>query len=263
MKVLTGIAACTLMITLSACGPNARDLELKRLTKVVETLQGQMVSQDQRIEALTDKMIVMKQARIGFDSSAHTMQPELQVVRLTPERTDNAEETGDSVDDEEPIVLTLRGTPEEPPLAVVAVAPPPVHTRPAQVVQSPERRLFIRALEHHGAGELDKAGILLEKLLGQYPQSNHAPSAHYWLGECHYESSRPQVAIVHYERVFTDYPKHTKAAGALLKTGLSYKNMKRVDDARTTFSVLLSRYPQSAEAELARAHLGSIQGGGS
>ena len=251
------------MMTLSACGPNARDLELKRLTKVVETLQGQMVNQDQRIEALTDKMIIMKQARSGFESDANMMQPDLQVVRLTPESSENGLDQDEAVEDDEPIVLTLRGTPKEPPLAVVAVAPPPVHRQPLPAAQSPERRLFIQALEHHGAGELDKAGILLEKLLGQYPRSSHAPSAHYWLGECHYESSRPQVAIVHYERVFTDYPKHTKAAGALLKTGLSYKNMKRVDDARTTFSVLLSRYPQSAEAELARAHLGSIQGGGS
>ena len=105
--------------------------------------------------------------------------------------------------------------------------------------------------------------MLLEKLLGKYPGSTHAPSAHYWLGECHFESSRPKVAVAHYERVFTDYPNHTKAAGALLKTGLSYKKMKRVDDARTTFSVLLKRYPQSAEAELARVHLSSIQGGGS
>lgn len=250
-------------MTLSACGPHARDLEVKRLAKVVETLQGQMVNQDQRLETLTNKMIIMKQARSGFESDSNVMQPDLQVVRLMPNPEDDGGPTQNSVDEEEPIVLTLRGTPKDEPLAVVSVAPPPVHTANLPAVQSPERRLFIKALEHHGAGQLDKAGILLEKLLGQYPGSSHAPSAHYWLGECHYESSRPQVAIVHYERVFTDYPKHTKAAGALLKTGLSYKNMKRVDDARTTFSVLLSRYPQSAEAELARAHLGSIQGGGS
>ena len=263
MKVLTGIAVCTLMMTLSACGSNARDLELKRLTKVVETLQGQMVNQDQRIETLSNKMIVIKQGRSGFESDSNLMQPDLQVVRLTPRLGEDTGSVDDLVDEEEPIVLTLRGTPEDKPLTVVAVAPAPVHTVAIPTVQSAERRLFIKALEHHGAGELDKAGILLEKLLGEFPRSSHAPSAHYWLGECHYESSRPQVAVVHYERVFTDYPKHTKAAGALLKTGLSYKNMKRVDDARTTFSVLLSRYPQSAEAELARAHLGSIQGGGS
>jgi tol-pal system protein YbgF len=259
VKVLIGIAVCTLMMTLSACGSNARDLEVKRLKKVVETLQGQMVNQDQRIETLANKMIIMKHTRSDFESDSNVMQPELQVVRLTPNSNDDV----GPVDEDEPIVLTLRGTPQDEPLVVVSVAPPPAYTAPLPGVQSPERRLFIKALEHHGAGELDKAGILLEKLLGQYPSSSHAPSAHYWLGECHYESSRPQVAIIHYERVFTDYPKHTKAAGALLKTGLSYKNMKRVDDARTTFSVLLSRYPQSAEAELARVHLGSIQGGGS
>ena len=89
MKVLTGIAVCTLMMTLSACGPHARDLEVKRLAKVVKTLQGQMVNQDQRLETLTNKMIIMKQARSGFESDPNVMRPDLQVVRLTPNPDDD------------------------------------------------------------------------------------------------------------------------------------------------------------------------------
>lgn len=248
---------------LSACGSNARDLEVQRLAKVVETLQGQMVTQDQRIESLTNKMIILKQTRAPEHGFHDVSQPALKVVTLKPQ--EGFEEAGPQNDkDEEPIVLRLRGTPDNDTLPVVDVAPAPAVHKPVTTVSAtPERNLFVKALEHHGAGQLDRAGVLLEKLLGQYPGSAHVPSAHYWLGECHFESSRPGAAVAHYERVFTDYPDHTKAAGALLKTGLSYKKMKRVDDARTTFSVLLKRYPQSAEAELARVHLTSIQGGGS
>ena len=251
------------MITLTACGSNARDLEVQRLAQVVETLQGQMVAQDQRIESLSNKMIVLKQSRATPPAAQEQERPNLEVVTLKPQ--DDAENSDGFDADDEPIVLRLRGTPEPETLPVVAVKPAPVLTRSTTTTasQSPGRHLFVQALEHHGAGRLDQAGVLLEKLLGTYPSSTHVPSAHYWLGECHFESSRPQVAVAHYERVFTDYPSHTKAAGALLKTGLSYKKMKRVDDARTTFSVLLKRYPQSAEAELARVHLSSIQGGGS
>lgn len=265
MKIPIGITVCTLMITLCSCGPSARDLEVQRLGKIVKTLQGQMVAQDHRLETLTNKVIVIKEARLTGGSQRAGIERELQVVRLTPDDLSEADDLTSPVEEDEPIVLRLRGTPKQETLAVVAVAAPPSITsrQTMAAVQTPERKLFIEALERHGAGELDQAGALFEKLLGKFPRSTHAPSAHYWLGECHYESSRPLVAIAHYERVFTDYPNHTKAAGALLKTGLSYKTMKRVDDARITFSVLLSRYPQSAEAELARAHLGSIQGGGS
>ena len=263
VKILIGICVYTLVMMLSACGSNARDLEVQRLAKVVETLQGQMVAQDQRIESLTNKMIVLKQAR-GQGHQLHDIsQPDLKVVTLKPEETFE-DPIQEKEDDEEPIVLRLRGTPDNGTLPVVDVAPAPAIRKPVTTaITTPERNLFVQALEHHGAGRLDKAGVLLEKLLGKYPGSTHVPSAHYWLGECHFESSRPHAAVAHYERVFNDYPNHTKAAGALLKTGLSYKKMKRVDDARTTFSVLLKRYPQSAEAELARVHLTSIQGGGS
>ncbi len=262
MKILIGICVYTLVMMLTACGSNARDLEVQRLAKVVETMQGQMVAQDQRIESLTNKMIVLKQARGQGHQVQELAQPNLQVVTLKPD--ESFEEPTEEKDDDEPIVLRLRGKPDHENLPVVDVAPAPVIQKQVTTARAtPERNLFVQALEHHGAGRLDQAGVLLEKLLGQYPGSTHVPSAHYWLGECHFESSRPKVAVAHYERVFTDYPNHTKAAGALLKTGLSYKKMKRVDDARTTFSVLLKRYPQSAEAELARVHLTSIQGGGS
>jgi tol-pal system protein YbgF len=263
VKILIGICVYTLVMMLSACGSNARDLEVQRLAKVVETLQGQMVTQDQRIESLTNKMIILKQARAPGNEFQDASQPALKVVTLKPAESFE-QTTQENESDEEPIVLRLRGTPENETLPVVDVAPAPVVQKQATTISStPERNLFVKALEHHGAGQLDRAGVLFEKLLGQYPRSRHAPSAHYWLGECHFESSRPSAAVAHYERVFTDYPDHTKAAGALLKTGLSYKKMERVDDARTTFSVLLKRYPQSAEAELARVHLTSIQGGGS
>ncbi len=263
MKILIGICVYTLVMMLSACGSNARDLEVQRLAKVVETLQGQMVAQDKRIESLTNKMIVLKQTRGHGHQVSELPQPNLQVVTLKPENL-LEDSTQEQETDEEPIVLRLRGTPENETLPVVDIAPAPIVQKKITTTSTtPERNLFVQALEHHGAGRLDQAGVLLEKLLGKYPGSTHVPSAHYWLGECHFESSRPKVAVAHYERVFTDYPNHTKAAGALLKTGLSYKKMKRVDDARTTFSVLLKRYPQSAEAELARVHLSSIQGGGS
>ena len=121
MKILIGIVVCTSMVTLSACGPNARYLEVQRLAKVVETLQGQMVAQDQRIESLTNKMIVLKQSRSQDNSGPSDVQPELQVVTLQPDEPFESEQ-----ESEEPIVLRLRGTPEKEVLPVVAVAPAPV-----------------------------------------------------------------------------------------------------------------------------------------
>ena len=70
------------MITLTACGSNARDLEVQRLAQVVETLQGQMVAQDQRIESLSNKMIVLKQSRATPPAAQEQERPNLEVVTL-------------------------------------------------------------------------------------------------------------------------------------------------------------------------------------
>lgn len=256
MKIQIGLFLSLVLLATSACSPTARDLELKRLSQMVETMQAQLVVQDHRLENLTNKMTVLKQTR---QSAVDFSPPSLKVVRLTP--SDIASEPAEQ--EEKPIVLTLHGTKPAEVLPIVAVPKAPIFTAPVVMANPAERALFVQALEHHGAGRLEQAGVSFEKLVAEFPSSKHVASAHFWLGECHFESHRPQVAVAHYERVFSDYPNHTKAAGALLKTGLSYKNMKRIEDAQATFSMLLSRYPRSAEAELARVHLSAIQGGGS
>ena len=233
---------------------------MQRLAKVVETLQGQMVAQDQRIESLTNKMIVLKQSRGQDNSGSSDARPELQVVMLQPDEPFESDQ-----ESEEPIVLRLRGTPERGPAGggrcASAHNPNEENTHSNHACTGTDSiRESLRASWRRSIGTRPVSCLKTIERISNVDTRSQRPLLAW---ECHFESSRPGVAVAHYERVFTDYPKHTKAAGALLKTGLSYKNMKRVDDARTTFSMLLKRYPQSAEAELARVHLSSIPGGGS
>ena len=55
------------------------------------------------------------------------------------------------------------------------------------------------------------------------------------------------------------YPTHDKAAGALLKVGLSQYGLKQMDAAEATLSQVSQRYPGSDAARTADDRLRAIQ----
>ena len=53
--------------------------------------------------------------------------------------------------------------------------------------------------------------------LTEYPNSELAPNARYWLGESHYGKRDYKQAIDSYDRVELDYPQSEKVPAAILK----------------------------------------------
>ncbi|MDE2234064.1 MAG: tol-pal system protein YbgF [Gammaproteobacteria bacterium] len=89
----------------------------------------------------------------------------------------------------------------------------------------------------------------------QYPQSPLVPNAEFWMGECHYQMSDFQGALVNYQAVLKGYPNSNKAPDALLKVGYSQYEMQRYADARKTLDSVIKRYPGTNVANLARQRL--------
>ncbi|MDR2892285.1 MAG: tol-pal system protein YbgF [Deltaproteobacteria bacterium] len=121
--------------------------------------------------------------------------------------------------------------------------------------KSAERTAYDRALATFDSGQAQGAEALFTDFMRLYPQSDLAPNAEYWLGECFYTQKRYGEAILAFQNVAAQYPEHNKAAAALLKTGYSYEHLSDPQNARFYLQQLLEYYPKSEPAPLARKAL--------
>ena len=80
-------------------------------------------------------------------------------------------------------------------------------------------------------------------------------NARYWIGECYYSSSDLLQALNAFNTVLEKWPRHSKAADALLKIGYSHGALKQPEKARAAFELLLKKYPGSPAAIKARERL--------
>ncbi|MEW5949915.1 MAG: tol-pal system protein YbgF [Thermodesulfobacteriota bacterium] len=90
--------------------------------------------------------------------------------------------------------------------------------------------------------------------LKEYPDSELAGNAGYWLGECYYQQERYEEAILEYEKVVREH-KGPKVPAALLKQGLAFHHLGDTKTARFLMEKLLEEYPKSEQAGTARANL--------
>jgi tol-pal system protein YbgF len=118
-----------------------------------------------------------------------------------------------------------------------------------------ERQAYTTALNTLEAGQAQVAEALFTNFLTSYPASSLAPNAEYWLGECFYSQKRYSDAILAFQNVTAQYPKHNKASASLLKTAYAYERLSDVQNAIFYLQQLLENYPASEPEALARAAL--------
>ena len=108
-------------------------------------------------------------------------------------------------------------------------------------------------------GDYVKASRGFRDFLQQYPDSNLAPNAYYWLGESYYATSNYPVALEAFQRLVANYPQSEKAPDALLKLGYTQLELKQNDAGKNTLKSVATKYPGSKAAGLAQERLRRLQ----
>jgi len=129
--------------------------------------------------------------------------------------------------------------------------PPSADTTRPQVTFDPQT-LYDGAYMNLVKGNYDLAILGFSDYLRYFPRSSLAPSAQYWIAECHYAKRDFQKASEEFKRLLQEYPKSGKISAALYKLGLIYLESGDKASARRYLAELLDKFPQSAEAELAK-----------
>jgi len=137
-------------------------------------------------------------------------------------------------------------------------APPPTSAgekppKPTQTAPPPQSEEALYAAAKQAFDQNDYAGARrgFETFLATYPDSGNADNAQFWIGETYYREKWYEKAILEYQKVIEKYPKGNKVAAALLKQGFSFYNIGDQANARLILKELISKYPQSGEAEQA------------
>ena len=105
------------------------------------------------------------------------------------------------------------------------------------------------------AGEYDESIAAFTDFLAQFPNSQYADNAQYWLGETYYVKREFEPALVEYRKLIDTYPASKKRSHAMLKIGYSYHELGQLDQARAVLEDLRNRYAGTTAARLAEERI--------
>lgn len=133
----------------------------------------------------------------------------------------------------------------------------PQETRPAMPAISVER-LYEQAVSAYYDRQYETALSQFGRILTEFPNSNLADNAQYWIGECEYGQKHYQSALEAFHKVF-QYDKTEKDDDAQFMLGQSYYQLGNLDSALVEFNRLKIDYPESEYLGRAEAYIRRIR----
>lgn len=94
-----------------------------------------------------------------------------------------------------------------------------------------------------------------QDFLANFPESEYADNAAYYLGDCYLQQGRHELAVQAFDQVINLYPKGDKAPVAYFKKAAALQQMQKLDDAVDSLKKLRRLFPKSQEADLALQEL--------
>lgn len=170
--------------------------------------------------------------------------------------------------------LTTNSQPGTPPATPATPSQTAAPSRPAPAPATPstaqtppttgidpfaEQQAYQGAFDLLKSGRYDEAAVAFQQFIAGYPMGSYADNAQYWLGETFYITRRFEQAVQEFERLLSTHPASQKLSHALLKIGYAHDELGNKAEAERVLGDLISRYPQSAAAGLARKRLVSIR----
>ncbi len=118
-----------------------------------------------------------------------------------------------------------------------------------------DARMYEAAQNQRRIGNYRGAIVAFQSFITQYPKSELAPRAQYWVGDSYYNLRDFKSAITHQQKLVSSYPDSATVADALLNIASSQMELGDTATARKTLDGLVSRYPASEAAAKAKRRL--------
>jgi tol-pal system protein YbgF len=153
--------------------------------------------------------------------------------------------------DPPPVVAGTTPVPGAPGGAPAAAPTAPAAPGPYQLMELGRQQLA------RGASSAARAAF--SDLLVQYPSSDLAPEAQYWIAEAYASGGNAVEADSVFALVAEKYPKSERAPVAIYKRAVALKVAGQTRQARTLLQQVLDKYPGSEAATLSAALLRDLK----
>jgi len=128
-----------------------------------------------------------------------------------------------------------------------------------KTVGDPAKKLYDSGMAAFAAKKFQDAYASFTNYIDKYPKGKLIANARFWLGDSLYGQGEYELAILEYQKVIADYPKHDKAPAALLKQGLAFEKLKDTETAKLVYYKLDDDYPDSKEAAAGKKRLQKLK----
>jgi len=255
------IKMASLTLAIAFCAPaNAQDsdreqmvdmvLQIQALQDEVRELRGMIEEQQHLIDTLQrrqrDQYLDLDQ-RIGELASARppslSANPTMPATAATPPPEDLPE---------------VREEVNRPSV-VTGLPAPDAEARPAAQSPAAEKAMYDQAFQALKELRYADAAEGFQAFLDQYPESEYADNAQYWLGESYYVTRNYEIALEAFQTLLDDYPQSLKVPDSLLKVGYTHYELKQWDLARAALTQVQEQYPDTTVARLAENRLRSMR----
>ncbi len=130
---------------------------------------------------------------------------------------------------------------------------------PEQTDVSPDKRLYDLNLAAFKEGAYQEALDGFTNFRKEYPKSDLADNAQFWIGECYTALGEYERAILAYQEVIKKYPKGNKAPSAMLRQAVAFNELNDKKSSRLLLKKIIRKYPNSSEARIAKSKLKTIK----
>jgi tol-pal system protein YbgF len=114
---------------------------------------------------------------------------------------------------------------------------------------------YMKAFGLFSADNYAAAAEAFNSFIADYPESEHAANARFWLGECYFSTGRYREAVDTFAKVLDSQPSARRAAEAMLRIGLSWQKLDDQIKSKAALRTVVEKYPESEAASQARQHL--------
>ncbi len=238
-------------------------VQVQQLQDEVRTLTGRIEDQSTELENLRDRQkdqYLDLDERIN-DLSSSTPGPIISgsanaaTGRATTAGAGNTSQSVSPAHENAPQVRA----PLKNPSSVTALATPDTQAREMAASPEAEKEAYERAFQALKDLKYADAAKLFQSFLDQYPGSEYADNAQYWLGESYYVTRNYDIALEAFQGLMTKYPDSPKVPDGLLKIGYTHYELKHWDQARAALEQVQQQYAGTTLARLAGSRLRSMK----
>lgn len=148
-------------------------------------------------------------------------------------------------------------TPAVVPAAESASVASPVATRSPMASDAPteeQKRAYQEAYAFITEKKFDAAIERFHAFLEKYPEGDLAGNAYYWLGEVYLAQPQLDQARQSFLVVVNSFPAHRKVSDALFKLAVTFDRLQDSASSERYLNEVLTRFPDSTAAKLAKTH---------